>query len=216
MASIHLASDSLYLMRGAVQTVEISAASIGLSSLIGLLGALLHLFGNFPIRAAILAYILLNRGIPLLVLLFAMYFVLPYAGIDLPPFLGGVLVISAYFGAFMIEVFRAGINSVPKGQWDAARSLGMRRSLMLWVVVFPQALRLALPPFLNTCMVLIKSTSLVSIIGIWELTLAGREVAERTSAAFQAFAGVGLIYFAICYSLSRWGKYLEGRIYYER
>ncbi len=216
MASIHLATDSVYLLRGAVQTVEISAASIGLSSLIGLLGALLHLFGNLPIRAAVLAYILLNRGIPLLVLLFAMYFVLPYAGIDLPPFLGGVLVISVYFGAFMIEVFRAAINSVPKGQWDAARSLGMRRPLMLWVVVFPQGLRLALPPFLNTCMVLIKSTSLVSIIGIWELTLAGREVAERTSAAFQAFAGVGLIYFVICYSLSRWGKYLEGRIRYGR
>jgi ABC-type amino acid transport system permease subunit len=69
---------------------------------------------------------------------------------------------------------------------------------------------------LNTCMVLIKSTSLVSIIGIWELTLAGREVAERTSAAFQAFAGVGLIYFLICYSLSSCSQHLGGRMRYGR
>lgn len=214
--SVNVGADFLYLLKGAVKTIEISAASIALSSLIGLLGALLQIFGNAAVRAAIVAYVFVNRGVPLLVLLFTMYFVLPYAGIDLPPFLGGILVISVYFGAFMSEVFRAAINSVPRAQWDAARGLGMRRPLMLRVVIFPQAFRLALPPFLNTSMVLIKSTSLVSIIGIWELTLAGLEVAERTSAAFQAFAGVGLIYFVICYSLSRCGRYLEGRMRYGR
>ena len=214
--SVHVGADFLYLLKGAVKTIEISAASIAFSSLIGLLGALLQIFGNAAVRAAIVAYVFVNRGVPLLVLLFTMYFVLPYAGIDLPPFLGGILVISVYFGAFMSEVFRAAINSVPRAQWDAARGLGMRRPLMLRVVIFPQAFRLALPPFLNTCMILIKSTSLVSIIGIWELTLAGLEVAERTSAAFQAFAGVGLIYFVICYSLSRCGRYLEGRMRYGR
>jgi polar amino acid transport system permease protein len=210
------ASDFFYLLRGAVQTIEISAASIAMSSVIGVIAALLQIFGNAPVRSAVVAYTFFNRGVPLLVLLFTMYFVLPYAGIDLPPFLGGVLVISVYFGAFMSEVFRAAINAVPRGQWDAARGLGMRRPLMLRIVIFPQALRLALLPFLNTCMVLIKSTSLVSIIGIWELTLAGREVAERTSAAFQAFAGVGLIYFLICYSLSYCSQHIEGRMRYGR
>ena len=216
MTTFQVGADFLYLLKGAVKTIELAAASIALSSLLGLVGALLQTFGTAPVRAMIVAYVFVNRGVPLLVLLFTMYFVLPYAGIDLPPFLGGILVISVYFGAFMSEVFRAAINSVPKAQWDAARGLGMRRPLMLWVVILPQALRLALPPFLNTCMVLIKSTSLVSIIGIWELTLAGREVAERTSAAFQAFAGVGLIYFLICYSLSHCGRYLEGRMHYGR
>ncbi len=210
------ASDFFYLLRGAVQTIEISAASIVMSSIIGVIAALLQIFGNAPVRSAVVAYTFFNRGVPLLVLLFTMYFVLPYAGIDLPPFLGGVLVISVYFGAFMSEVFRGAINAVPRGQWDAARGLGMRRPLMLRIVIFPQALRLALLPFLNTCMVLIKSTSLVSIIGIWELTLAGREVAERTSAAFQAFAGVGLIYFLICYSLSYCSQHIEGRMRYGR
>jgi polar amino acid transport system permease protein len=209
-------TDFLYLLKGAVQTLEISVASIVMSSAIGLMAALLQIFGSAPVRAVIVAYTFFNRGVPLLVLLFTMYFVLPYAGIDLPPFLGGVLVISVYFGAFMSEVFRAAIGAVPRGQWDAARGLGMRRSLMLQIVIFPQALRLALLPFLNTCMVLIKSTSLVSIIGIWDLTLAGREVAERTSAAFQAFAGVGVIYFLICYSLSYCSQHVEGRMRYGR
>jgi polar amino acid transport system permease protein len=208
--------DFLYLVNGAVKTVEISAASIALSALIGLLAALLQTFGNALVRFSVRAYVFVNRGVPLLVLLFAMYFVLPYAGVDLPPFLGGILVISTYFGAFMSEVFRAAITAVPKGQWDAARALGMRRPLMLQIVILPQALRLALPPFINTCMVLIKSTSLVSILGIWELTLAGREVAERTSAAFQTFAGVALIYFVICYSLSVCGRCVEERTRYAR
>ena len=210
------ANDFLYLLKGAVQTIELAVASIALSAAIGLIAALLQIFGNALVRAVLLAYTFFNRGVPLLVLLFTMYFVLPYAGVDLPPFVGGVLVIAIYFGAFMSEVFRAAIVAVPRGQWDAARGLGMRRPLMLRLVIFPQALRLALPPFLNTCMVVIKSTSLVSIIGIWELTLAGREVAERTSAAFQAFAGVGLIYFVLCSLLSYGSQHLEGRMRYGR
>ena len=203
-----------YLLKGAVMTVKMSAASIVLSSLIGIIVALLQIYGNALIRAIMLGYLYINRGVPLLVLLFAMYFVLPYAGINLQPVLGAILVISLYFGAFMSEIFRGAIISLPKGQWEAAKSLGMRRLLMLWIIIFPQAIRLAIPPFLNTCMVLVKSTSQVSIIGVWELTLAGREVAERTTAAFQIFAGVGLIYFCICYTLSRFGRHLEERIRY--
>jgi len=195
-------------------TVKMSAASIVLSSLIGIIVALFQIYGNALIRAIMLGYLYINRGVPLLVLLFAMYFVLPYAGINLQPVLGAILVISLYFGAFMSEIFRGAIISLPKGQWEAAKSLGMRRLLMLWIIIFPQAIRLAIPPFLNTCMVLVKSTSQVSIIGVWELTLAGREVAERTTAAFQIFAGVGLIYFCICYTLSRFGRHLEERIRY--
>jgi len=203
-----------YLLKGAVMTVKMSAASIVLSSLIGIIVALFQIYGNSLIRAIMLGYLYINRGVPLLVLLFAMYFVLPYAGINLQPVLGAILVISLYFGAFMSEIFRGAIISLPKGQWEAAKSLGMRRLLMLWIIIFPQAIRLAIPPFLNTCMVLVKSTSQVSIIGVWELTLAGREVAERTTAAFQIFAGVGLIYFCICYTLSRFGRHLEERIRY--
>ena len=203
-----------YLLRGAEFTLLLAAASIALSTVVGLAVALFHVFGGSPSRIVVEVYLFLVRGIPLLILLFAMYYMLPYAGIDLEPMTGGVIVIGAYFGAFMSQVFRAAILGLPQSQWDAARSLGMRRRLLLQVVIFPQAFRIAAPPFVNTCMMLIKSTSLVSIIGLWELTMAGREAVERTLAPFQIFAGVALIYFCLCYALARYGRYLERRMHY--
>jgi His/Glu/Gln/Arg/opine family amino acid ABC transporter permease subunit len=203
-----------YLLWGAKVTLALSAAGIVLSTLIGLAVALLQVFGGRPARLVMDVYLFIVRGVPLLILLFTMYYVLPYIGVDLPAVVGGVIVIGIYFGAFMSEVFRGAILSLPQSQWDAARSLGMRRRLLLEMVIFPQAFRIAAPPFVNTCMMLIKSTSLVSIIGLWELTLAGKEVVERTLAPFQIFAGVALIYFVICYSLGRYGHYLESRMRY--
>jgi His/Glu/Gln/Arg/opine family amino acid ABC transporter permease subunit len=203
-----------YLLRGAEFTLLLSAGSIALSTAIGVGVALLHVFAAAPIRLGVELYLFLVRGIPLLILLFAMYYMLPYVGIDLQPTVGGILVIGVYYGAFMSQVCRAAILSVPKNQWDAARGLGMRRLLMLEIVIFPQAFRIAAPPFVNTCMQLIKSTSLVSIIGLWELTMAGRETVERTLAPFQIFAGVALIYFCLCYSLAAYGRHLERRMQY--
>jgi len=200
-----------YLVRGAGFTVLLSIATVIPSTVIGVLTALLRIFGGPLLRRLMGVYLYIVRGVPLLVLLFFMYFVLPFSGIDLPPVLGGILVMSIYFGAFMSEVFRAAILSLPKAQWDAARSLGMPRSLMLRIVIFPQVFRVVAPPFVNTCVLLIKSTSLVSIISMWELTLAGREVAERTFAPLQIFGGVAALYFVLCYSLSRYGLYLEER-----
>jgi His/Glu/Gln/Arg/opine family amino acid ABC transporter permease subunit len=209
-----LISNLWYLGLAALNTVGISAASVLLSAVLGLVVALLHVFGGLAARLFVELYLYIVRGVPLLVLLFTMYYVLPYAGVALGAVEGGILVLGLYFGAFMSEAFRAAILSLPKAQWDAARGLGMRRWLMLRIVIFPQALRIALPPFVNICLMLIKSTSLVSIIGIWELTAAGREVTERTFAAFQIFGGVALIYFCICYSLAQLSRRLEERFRY--
>ena len=209
-----LISNLWYLGLAALNTVGLSLASILLSTAVGLAVALLQVFGGLLVRGLVQVYLYVVRGVPLLVLLFTMYYVLPYSGVDLSAVQGGILVLGVYFGAFMSEVFRAAILSLPKAQWDAARSLGMRRSLLLRIVIFPQAFRVAAPPFVNTCMMLIKSTSLVSIIGIWELTAAGREVTERTFAPFQMFGGVAVIYFSICYSLSLLARYLEERFRY--
>jgi His/Glu/Gln/Arg/opine family amino acid ABC transporter permease subunit len=209
-----LINNLWYLGLGALNTIGIAAASIALSAALGLLLAVLHLFGGVAARLLVELYLYIVRGVPLLVLLFTVYYVLPYSGVALGAVEGGILVLGLYFAAFMSEAFRAAILSLPKAQWDAARGLGMRRSLMLRIVIFPQALRVALPPFVNTCLMLIKSTSLVSIIGIWELTAAGREVTERTFAAFQIFGGVALIYFCICYSLAQLSRHLEERFRY--
>ena len=193
-------------------TLLMATAAVIPATMLGVGLALAQLFGSRTARSAVLAYIFLVRGIPLLVLLTFVYYLLPLTGIDLPPFWGVVLVLACYYAAFMSEVFRAGIQSLPQAQWDAAKSLGMSRRLMLRIVIFPQALRLAAPPFVSLCVNLIKATSLVSIVGLWELTMASREVVERTLAPFQIFLAAAALYFCLCYALALYGKYLERRL----
>jgi His/Glu/Gln/Arg/opine family amino acid ABC transporter permease subunit len=201
-----------YLLRGAGMTALMAATSVIPATILGVLLALLQVFGNRAVRAGIVAYLFLVRGVPLLVLLTFAYYLLPLTGIDLPPFWGVVLVIAFYYAAFMSEAFRAGILSLPQAQWDAARSLGMTRPLLLKMVILPQALRLTAPPYVSLCVSLVKATSLVSIVGLWELTMASREVVERTLAPFQIFIGAGAIYFCICYALALYGRHLERRV----
>jgi len=114
-----------------------------------------------------------------------------------------VLVISLYYAAFISEVFRAGILSLPAGAVGCgAQSFGMSRGLMLQIVVLPQALRLAAPPYVSLCVSLVKATSLVSIVGLWELTMASREVVERTLAPFQILSVRPRSISAFCYTLA--------------
>jgi polar amino acid transport system permease protein len=209
-----LANNWPLLLAGAGRTVALTVASAVLATALGIVFALLQLFGGVASRILVETYLYLVRGIPLLVLLFAMYYVLPYVGLDLTPASGGTVVLAAYFAAFMAEIFRGAILAVPRGQWDAARALGMHGRSLLTTVIVPQALRLVGPPYVNTLIMLVKGTSLVSVIGLWELTLAGRQIVERTLAAFQIFGAVAAIYFVICYTLSLLGRFLERRTRY--
>ena len=201
-----------YLLRGAAMTVLMATSAVVPATILGILLALSYIFGSRVMRSAIIGYLFVIRGIPLLVLLTFVYYLMPLTGIDLPPFWGVVVVISFYYAAFISEVFRAGILALPQAQWDAARSLGMTRGLMLQIVILPQALRLAAPPYVSLCVSLVKETSLVSIVGLWELTMASREVVERTLAPFQIFIGAAAIYFCICYTLALYGRHLERRV----
>jgi His/Glu/Gln/Arg/opine family amino acid ABC transporter permease subunit len=201
-----------YLLRGAGMTLLMAGAAVVPATICGVALAVVQVFGPRAVRFAVVVFLFVMRGIPLLVLLTFTYYLLPLTGIDLPAFWGVVMVLSLYYAAFMSEVFRAGILSLPQAQWDAARSLGMRRRLMLQIVVFPQALRLAAPPFVNLCISLIKATSLVSIVGLWELTMASREIVERTLAPFQIFLGAAALYFCMCYALALYGRHLERRV----
>jgi polar amino acid transport system permease protein len=201
-----------YLLRGAGMTALMAGTSVVPATVFGMLLALVQVFGGRPARTGVQVYLFVMRGIPLLVLLTFAYYLLPLTGIDLPPFWAVVLVIASYYAAFMSEVFRAGIQSLPQAQWDAAKSLGMTRRQLLQIVIFPQALRVAAPPAISLCVSLVKSTSLVSIVGLWELTMASREVVERTLAPFQIFLGAAAIYFCICFTLTRYGQFLERRV----
>lgn len=202
------------LARGTVTTLYLSAAAVVLATALGVVLALLQLYGGFILRALVEVYLYLVRGVPLLVLLFAMYYALPYANVRIEPFTGGILVIGIYFAAFMTEVFRGAVLSVPKGQWEAARAVGLTTPRILLEVVLTQAVRVAGPPFINTCIMVVKGTSLVAIIGLADVTFIGKQIVERTLAPFEIFGAVALVYFVICFALSRLGRYLEGRVNY--
>jgi polar amino acid transport system permease protein len=202
------------LARGTVTTLYLSAAAIVLATGLGVVLALLQLFGGFILRTLVEAYVYIVRGVPLLVLLFAMYYALPYANVEIEPITGGILVIGLYFGAFMTEVFRGAVLSVPKSQWEAARTIGLTTPRILLDVVLVQAVRVAGPPFINTCIMVVKGTSLVAIIGLADVTYVGKQIVERTLAPFEIFGAVALVYFVICFALSRLGRSFERRLNY--
>ena len=207
-----LGTNLPYLLRGARVTVLLFAASLALGTVAGVGVGLLSAARHPVARGIVTVYVFLTRGIPLLVHLFLVYYLLPVIGLDLDPYVGATIVLALYIGAFISEVTRGAIGSVSRGQLDAALSLGMTRGRAMRKIVLRQAVRYFLPPYIGNAVMLVKLTSVVSVINIWELTLAGREVVERTLAPFQIFAGVALIYFAICYGLSLLGRAMERRI----
>jgi His/Glu/Gln/Arg/opine family amino acid ABC transporter permease subunit len=210
MPSLLIASAPL-LLKGVAITLLLTVSAAIIATAFGFVIASVQLFGGVVLRAVAETYLYIVRGVPLLVLLFAMYYALPYAGINIDPVSGGALVIGLYFAAFMSDVFRGAVLIVPKGQWEAGRSVGLRTPRILADIVLPQALRVAGPPYINTVIMLVKGTSLVSIIGLADVTFVGRQIVERTLAPFEIFGGVALIYFVICFALSRCGAYLERR-----
>jgi len=202
------------LAKGVVTTLYLSVASTALATLLGIVFATIQLFAWRPLKWIVEVYLYIVRGVPLLVLLFAMYYALPYAGVQVEPVVGGIVVIGAYFGAFMTEVFRGAVLAVPKGQWEAGRAIGMRTPGILRDVVLVQALRVAGAPYINTTIMVVKGTSLVAVIGLADVTFVGRQIVERTLAPFEVFGAVALVYFVICYALSRLGRHVEKRASY--
>lgn len=199
------------LARGVLITLELTVLAAIVATVFGLVLAFVQLFGGFLLRFLAEAYLYVARGVPLLVLLFAMYYALPYAGIMIEPMSGGALVIGLYFAAFMADVFRGAVLAVARGQWEAGRAIGLMTPAILIHVVIPQALRVAGPPYVNTLIMLVKGTSLVSIIGLSDVTFVGYQIVERTLAPFEIFSAVAAVYFVICFALSRGGAYLERR-----
>jgi polar amino acid transport system permease protein len=204
-----LAANLPLLMRGVGVTLMLTALAGIVATLCGLALAFVQLFGGRLLRIIAEIYLYAVRGVPLLVLLFAMYYALPYAGIMMDPMTGGALVIGLYFAAFMAEVFRGAMLAVPRGQWEAGRSIGLRTPGILRYIVLPQAIRVASPPYVNTVIMLVKGTSLVSVIGLSDVTFVGMQIVERTLAPFEIFGAVAVVYFLINFALSRCGIWLE-------
>ena len=200
-----------YLLQGALVTLLLSIAVVVVGTLLGVaLGIAATTRSRFA-RVLVAAYVFVLRGIPVLVVMFVGYYAFPAAGLRVSAYVAVGLAQIVYVAAFVAEIARSAILSVPEGQIAAARSLGMRRRAILRQVILPQATRIAIPPLLNSALTAVKQTSYASVVGVWELTYAAREIVERTLAAFQIFLGVMAIYFLICYPLSLAARWSERR-----
>jgi polar amino acid transport system permease protein len=163
---------------------------------------------NWPVTA----YIELFRCTPLLVQLVWFYYAFPVIiGVQLPPNIAGGLVLSLYTGAFYAEIFRGGIASIPRGQWDAARALGLRPWPVLRTVILPQAIRLMIPPFINQSVIQLKNTSLVSVIAVPDLLYQGELVTAATYRPLEVYSIVAILYFVVLFPATLLAQAVERR-----
>lgn len=204
------------LLRGAVTTVEISVLGMAVAVVAGLVVVLLRLYGVAPLRWLAKAYVEVIRGTPLLIQLFLIYYGLPEIGIRLNAFFAAILGLGLNYAASEAENYRAGIQSIPRGQVEAALALGMSRAQALRHVVLPQALRFVIPPVTNDFIAMFKDSSIVSVITMVELTKVYGMLAMST----YDYIGLGLmtagIYFALSYPASLYAGWLERRLGHDR
>ena len=200
------------LAKGALVTLKFSSFSILFGLIIGTIFGIFRILRNPILQAISTAYVELIRGTPLLVQIMIVYYGLPAAGINLPPELAGILALSINSGAYIAEIIRAGIQSVPKGQMDAARSLGMTYIQAMRYVVLPQAFRNILPALGNEFIALIKDSSLLSVIAIAELTRTGMQIYAVTFNAWTPLLGVAMFYLIMTLPLSKLVDYVQRRI----
>jgi polar amino acid transport system substrate-binding protein len=199
------------LAQGAVTTIELSFLGMIFAVALGLVLALLRLYGGPILGAAATAYVELVRGTPLLIQLFFIFYGLPNVGIKFSPFMAAVIGLALNYAAYEAEVYRSGLLSVPRGQMDAAYSLGMSRLQAIWHVVIPQATRVVLPPMTNDFISLLKDSSLVSVITMVELT----KVYGQLASTYYDYFGIGLLtagaYFVIGLPFVRLSRFVEKR-----
>lgn len=185
------------LLQGTAYTIEITFFSILLSIAIGFFISLALVSKRSRLRTPFRVFINIIRGTPLLVQLFYVYFVLPDIGIRLSAVQASILGISVCYSAYHAETFRAGIISIPNGQWEAAKAIGLRYWQIMARIVLPQAARMILPPMGTSCIILLKDSSLASVITVRELTRSGQLLASTTFENMQVFTMVALIYVAL-------------------
>jgi His/Glu/Gln/Arg/opine family amino acid ABC transporter permease subunit len=205
-------TDLLTLLRATGATLGIAVASIILSTLIAIpLTALA--FSRFgAVRGMYRLYIWVIRGTPVLVLAMLGFYILNAGALGFGPYVSGSIVLSVYIAALFAEVFRGSVLGIPRTLWDSVRALGLPRGATFRRIVAPLVLRTALPPYVNGCIIAIKGSSVLSVIGVWELTYASREIIERNLDVFSVTAAAAAIYFVVCFSVDRAARYLEKRM----
>ena len=201
-----------FLLHGAWVTLYISLISSGIGAGLGLFVGMARVSRVRAIRATAMMYTEAIRGTPLLMQLIVLYYGLPSVGINLEAIVAGIIGLSANSAAYVGEIFRAGIQSVGRGQMEAAQAGGLTHLQAMRYVILPQAFRMVLPPLTNEFVTMLKDSSLVSTLAIAELLRTGREVVAWKVNVFSPFAGVTLLYLAMTLPLTRLARSLERRI----
>jgi polar amino acid transport system permease protein len=199
------------LLVGLWTTLWLSAAASIIGMVIGLITGLCRVSNNPTLRSLSVFYIELIRGTPLLVQLFIFYFFLGTV-LDISRIMAGISALAIFAGAYVAEIIRAGIQSIPKGQMEAARSLGMNVPQAMIHIILPQAFKRTLPPLAGQFISLIKDSSLVSVIAITDLTKSGREVITSTFATFEIWFVVAFLYLLLTSVLSQVAAWVERRL----
>ncbi len=199
------------LLEAARWTVALSLMAFAGGGLVGALLLVLRLSQARGSDWLVSAYVQLFQGTPLLMQLFLTYFGIALFGIKTSAWAAAAVALTLYTSAFLTEIWRGCVASIPKGQWEAAQSLAMSFSEQLRYIVLPQALRIAVPPTVGFLVQVIKGTALASVIGFVELTKAGTMITNATFKPFVVYSCVALLYFALCFPISLYAKRLERR-----
>lgn len=205
------------LLEGLWITIQTTLISLAIAAVLGLIFGLFSVSKTAIFRGISRVYIDIIRGTPLIVQAFFIYFGIPNAlNIRLTALMAGVIALSLNAGAYTAEIVRGGIQSIDKGQMEAARSLGLPYTMAMRKVILPQAIRVMMPSIVNQCIITLKDSSILSVIGLAELTQSGRLIIANNFESFKIWIIVGVMYFIPIMILSRISQYIEKRISYGK
>ena len=205
-------SMPLFLM-GMKLTLELSFVSLAIAMVIGIVASLMGMSSVPIFRVINRTFVAIIRGTPLLVQGYFIYFGLTgVLGIRMTAFTAGGIALSLHAGGYMSEIFRGGIQAVDPGQTEAARSLGLSKSQTTWRIIIPQAIRICIPSVVNQWCITIKDTSIISVLGLAELTKMGSQIIARTFRSFEVWIMVGILYFIVIYLLTILAHIVERKV----
>jgi His/Glu/Gln/Arg/opine family amino acid ABC transporter permease subunit len=199
------------LLEGAVVTLQISISALFFSVLLATLLTIVRTTGFRPAMVVINVYISYIRGTPLLIQIFLVFYMLPVIGIDLAPLTAGIVALSLSSAAFTTEIMRGGLAAIPKGQIEAARSLGLSQAVTWRKIILPQLFNLIIPPLANEFTLVIKSTPLVSVITVVEMMRMAQQMYNANFRPVEVLLGVAMIFFVINFTLVRFAGHIERR-----
>lgn len=216
MINLKLIADSLsFVLAGLPYTLGISGLSFVSGLLIGLCLALVSRGKNKLINHLVRAYISVMRGVPMIVVLFVLYFGLPYYGLELPALLCAYIGFSLVSAAYIAEIFRSSIDAIDKGQWEAAKALGVSYSSITTKIILPQAFRIAVPPLGNVVIDMVKSSSLAAMITVPDIFQNAKIIGGREWDYMSMYVLVALIYWTLAFVLERAQGVLEEKLQYQ-